>query len=188
MMSAALWRGERPHVLQWCGLGVALGGLFYLVSPGLSAPPLAGAGLMALAGFAWGLYSLRGGGSASPVAQTTSNVVRSVPLMLAASVAAFRQFHVAVDGALFAVVSGAVTTGLGYVVWYQALRGLTAARAAVVQLAVPVLATAAGALFLSEIISARLVISAALVLGGIALALFGREQMGIDQRREFDTL
>lgn len=181
MMGAAVWRGERPHRLQWCGLGLALGGLIYLMLPGLAAPPLAGAGLMALAGFAWGIYSLRGRGSASPVAQTAGNIVRSVPLMFAMSLVALRQFHVGRDGALLAVASGAVTTGLGYVVWYQALRGLTATRAAVVQLAVPVLAAAGGVAFLSEIISRRLIVAAAMVLGGIALALFGREGMSARQ-------
>jgi drug/metabolite transporter (DMT)-like permease len=177
MMGAAVWRGERPHWLQWLGLGLAVAGLIYLMLPGLAAPPLAGAGLMALAGFAWGIYSLRGRGSSSPMAQTAGNIVRSVPLMLGMSLVALRHFHVARDGALFAVASGAVTTGLGYVIWYQALRGLTATRAAVVQLAVPVLATAGGAIFLNEIISRRLIVAAVMVLGGIALALLGREQM-----------
>jgi drug/metabolite transporter (DMT)-like permease len=99
MMSAALWTGERPHSLQWLGLGLALAGLVYLVLPGLAAPPLAGAGLMALAGFSWGVYSLRGRGSSSPLAQTTGNFVRSVPLLLAVSVVALPYFHVEREGA-----------------------------------------------------------------------------------------
>jgi drug/metabolite transporter (DMT)-like permease len=177
MMGAAVWRGERPHSLQWCGLGLALAGLIYLMLPGFAAPPLTGAGLMALAGFAWGIYSLRGRGSASPLAQTTGNVVRSLPLMLAMSLAAVGHVHVARDGALFAVASGAITTGLGYVIWYQALRGLTATRAAVVQLAVPVLAASAGVIFLRELISRRLIVAAVMVLGGIGLALFGRDRI-----------
>ena len=174
MMSAALWAGERPHVLQWIGMGLALAGLVYLMLPGLEAPPLAGAGLMALAGCAWGCYSLLGRGSRNPLTQTTGNFVRSVPLVLIVSLIAFPQLHVERAGALFAAASGTFASGLGYTVWYVALRGLTATRASVVQLAVPVLASTAGVIFLAESISARLLISSGLVLGGIALALAGR--------------
>ncbi len=175
MMSAALLTGERPHAVLWLGLVLAVCGLVYLVLPGLSAPPLGAAMLMALAGFAWGLYSLRGRGAANPLAQTTQTFVRLVPLLLAASVVTVRQSHVEAAGALYAVASGAVASGLGYVVWYQALTHLTATRAAVVQLAVPVLAAAGGVVFLHEALSLRLLIAAALVLGGIALALTSRE-------------
>jgi drug/metabolite transporter (DMT)-like permease len=173
MMSAALWTGERPHALQWCGLGLALAGLISLVLPGLAAPPLAGAGLMAVAGFSWGVYSVRGRGSVNPLAETTSNFVRSVPLAFAVNLAALPHLHIERQGALFAVASGALASGLGYVVWYTALRGLTSTRAAVVQLAVPILAAAGGVIFLGEIVSGRLIISATMVLGGIGLALFG---------------
>lgn len=188
MMSAALWTGERPHSLQWFGLGLALVGLVYLMWPGLAAPPLAGAALMALAGVSWGVYSLRGQGSASPLAQTASNFVRAVPLALSVSLMALRQFHVEREGALLAVAAGTVASGLGYVVWYRALRGLTATRAAVVQLAVPIVAAAGGAIFLREIISERLVISAAMVLGGIALALLGREKLSRKATRRFERI
>jgi drug/metabolite transporter (DMT)-like permease len=177
MMGAALWTGERPHSLQWLGLGLALAGLAYLMLPGLAAPSLAGAGLMALAGFSWGVYSLRARASASPLAQTTSNFVRSVPLVLGVSIVALPQFHVEREGALLAAASGTLASGLGYVVWHLALRGLTATRAAVVQLAVPIVAAAGGVIFLREIVSERLIISAAMVLGGIALALIGRERL-----------
>jgi drug/metabolite transporter (DMT)-like permease len=177
MMSAALWSGERPHSLQWLGLGLALAGLVYLVLPGLTAPPLRGAALMALAGFAWGVYSLRGRGAANPLADTTSSFVRSVPLVLAVSLIALPRFHAEPAGVLLAVASGALASGLGYVVWYEALRDLTATRAAVVQLSVPILAAAGGVIFLSESISMRLVISALIVLGGVSLALVGRERL-----------
>jgi drug/metabolite transporter (DMT)-like permease len=176
MMSAAVRSGERPRLLEWFGLALALAGLVYLMAPGLAAPPLAGAGLMAVAGVSWGVYSLRGRQSTNPLEQTTSNFVRSVPLVLVVSVATLPQIYIDRKGALFAVASGALASGIGYVVWYRALRGLTAAHAAVVQLAVPILAAAGGVIFLREIISERLIISAALVLGGIGLALFGREK------------
>ena len=177
MMIAGVWSGERPHRLQWFGIAAALTGLVYLVLPGLAAPPFASAALMALAGFAWGVYSLRGRGADNPLAQTTSNFVRSVPLVLAVSVIALPRFHLEWKGALLAIASGAVASGLGYAVWYAALRGLSATRAAVVQLAVPVLAALGGVIFLAETISPRLVLSALMVLGGIGLALVGREKL-----------
>ena len=174
MMSAAVWTGERPPLSQWCGLALAFGGLLYLVSPGLTAPPLAEAGLMALAGVAWGVYSLRGRTSPNPLADNTTNFVRAVPLIVAVNLLTLRTAHVQRDGALVALASGAVTTGLGYVVWYVALRRLTAARAGLVQLAVPMIAAAGGVMLLGEGIPERLLVSAALVLGGIGMALIGR--------------
>ena len=175
MMAAALRSGERPPLLQWLGLSVAFGGLVYLVLPGLEAPSFAGAALMALAGFAWGVYSLRGRGAADPLIQTTSNFVRSVPFALVISLAWLPRFSAQRHGILLAVASGAVASGLGYVVWYRALRGLTAVRAAVVQLFVPILAGLGGVIFLAEEISVRLVLATILVLGGIAVALYARE-------------
>lgn len=176
MMIAAFWSGERPHLLQWFGIAVALAGLVYLVLPGLAAPPFASATLMALAGVSWGVYSLRGRGAENPLAQTTSNFVRSVPLVLAVSVMALPRFHVEPKGMLLAVASGALASGLGYVVWYAALRDLTATRAAAVQLSVPVLAALGGVIFLAEAVSVRLLLSTVMVLGGVGLALVGRER------------
>jgi drug/metabolite transporter (DMT)-like permease len=173
MITAGLWKGERPRPLQWFGVGLSIVGLVYLLLPGFGTPSLPGAALMSMAGFGWGAYSLRGRGAASPLAQTTNNFVRCIPLLLAASLLTMSQIHIEGIGALFAVMSGVVASGAGYVIWYSALRGLTATRAAVVQLAVPVLAAAAGVAFLGEMLSPRLVISAALVLGGIAIAIGG---------------
>ena len=174
MMTAALWSGERPHPVQWLGLGLALGGLGYLVLPGLEAPPIAGAALMALAGFSWGVYSLRGRGAANPLVQTTSNFVRSIPFVVAVSLIAIPRFHVEKEGVLLAIASGAVASGMGYVIWYRALQGLSAARASIVQLLVPCLAALGGVIFLAEAISLRLVLATVLVLGGISLALHAR--------------
>jgi drug/metabolite transporter (DMT)-like permease len=171
MITAGLWKGERPRPLQWLGMGLSIAGLAYLLLPGVGTPSWSGASLMSLAGFGWGAYSLRGRGAASPLAQTTSNFVRSVPLILSVSLLTIPQFHIEGIGALFALMSGVVASGAGYVIWYSALRGLTATRAAVVQLAVPVLAAAGGIAFLGEILSTRLIIAAVMVLGGIGLAL-----------------
>ena len=174
MIIAGLWKGERPRALQWFGLGLSIVGLVYLLLPGIGKPSLPGAAMMSLAGFGWGAYSLRGRGAGSPLEQTTSNFVRSVPLILAVSLLTMRQLHIEGVGVLFAGISGVVASGAGYVIWYSALRGLTATRAAVVQLAVPILAAAGGVVLLGESLSPRLIISSAMVLGGIAIAIRGQ--------------
>ena len=179
MLMAALSSGERPHPLQWTGLALALGGLVYLVTPGLTAPSPAGSALMVVAGVAWGVYSLRGRGASDPLGETAGNFVRAVPLVLGVSILAARQVEVTAGGALLAVASGALASGVGYFVWYAALAGLTATRAATVQLAVPVLAAAGGVIFLSEQITVRLIFAAILILGGVGLALLGRERVSL---------
>jgi drug/metabolite transporter (DMT)-like permease len=176
MMVIALTHGERPHVRQWLGLLIAIAGLVYLLLPGLTAPSPLGATLMAMSGVAWAIYTIRGRGAVDPLAQNAGNFVRSIPLTLAVSLAAVSVQHVEMNGAILAVVSGAVTSGLGYVVWYAALRGLTAPRAALVQLLVPVIAVAGGMIVLREPLTLRLVLSAVIMIGGIALALTGTER------------
>jgi len=175
MLTAALGTGERPHPLHWVGLGLALAGLVVLVLPGLQSPSLSGAVLMAVGGISWGIYSLRGRGPAGPLAETTGNFIRALPLALAVSLLSLRHLHVGARGAVLAVMSGAVASGVGYVLWYAALKGLSATRAAAVQLSVPVLAAAGGVMVLAESVSLRLVAAAILILGGVALALAGRE-------------
>jgi drug/metabolite transporter (DMT)-like permease len=174
MLIAAIRAGERPRPLEWMGLLMAIAGLVYLVSPGLSAPPAAGAAMMAASGFAWGWYTLLGRRSADAIGRTTANFVRSVPFTVALSVAMAVAIDVTARGALLAAVSGAVTSGLGYVAWYAALPRLTAFRAAAVQLVTPILTATGGVLFLREAVSARLGLSAALILGGIAVVMFSR--------------
>jgi len=174
MIFSALRSGERPHPFEWTGLVLALAGLVYLVFPGLAAPSSIHSALMASAGVAWGVYSIRGRGAKNPLADTTRNFVHSLPAAIGVSVIMFRDFHLSAEGALLAVLSGALASGVGYVIWYAALRGLTAMRAATVQLAVPVLAAAGGVIFLSEQLSLRLFLSAVVILGGVGLALAGR--------------
>jgi drug/metabolite transporter (DMT)-like permease len=173
MILAALRASERLAPLEWTGLALALGGLVYLVLPGLAAPPPAGCALMALAGIAWGIYSLRGRGSADPLGDTAGNFARSVPLVAVVLVAVVARVHLTPRGVLLAAASGALASGLGYAVWYAALRGLTAARAAVVQLSVPVLAAAGGVAFLGERVTLRLVLAGVFILGGVGLAVAG---------------
>lgn len=172
MLVAAVGEGERPHVVQWLGLVVALTGLVNLVFPGLTAPSPLGAALMATAGVCWGVYSLLGRAS-NPLLQNTGNFVRAVPLIAAASAFTMPRMHIEPRGAVLSIASGAVATGLGYVVWYAAVRGLTAVRASVVQLAVPLIAAGGGVLLLSETVTLRLVSSTVLVLGGITMAILG---------------
>jgi drug/metabolite transporter (DMT)-like permease len=126
---------------------------------------------MAVAGVAWGAYSLRGRAADRPIAATAGNFLRAAPFALLLSVASARGAHVTARGALLATLSGAVTSGLGYVIWYAALRGLTATRAATVQLSVPVLTAFGGVALLGEPVTLRLVIAAALILGGVGFAV-----------------
>lgn len=171
MIIAGLIGGERPNVLAWMGFVAAAGGLVYLVSPGLAAPPLLGAALMAVAGVSWGVYSLLGRGGGDPVARTWVNFVRTAPVAVFIAAAAFSGAHLTAPGIWLASLSGGISSGLGYVVWFAALKGLTATRAALVQLSVPVLVAISGVAFLGEQVSGRLVVSSILVLGGIALAI-----------------
>ena len=181
MILSALLSGERPRRLEWAGVLVALAGLVVLVFPGLTAPSLAGSGLMAVAGVSWGVYSLLGRGAMDAVFETRVNFVRSLPFVALVSLVTLQDVHLSGVGVALAVLSGAIASGLGYVVWYAALKHLTATRAATVQLSVPVLAAMAGVLFLSEDISARLLLSSLMILGGIALAVARRGRPARDE-------
>jgi drug/metabolite transporter (DMT)-like permease len=171
MIAVGLYRGERPELSEWLGLLIAIAGLIYLVFPGIAAPSAVGSFLMAVAGVAWGTYSLRGRGVSDPIGATAHNFLLTVPLALGAALAWLPTLTVTPVGFLWAALSGSITSGVGYVIWYAALRGLTATRAAIVQLAVPVLAALAGVVVLGEAISLRLVISAVVILGGVGLAV-----------------
>lgn len=170
MLGRGFALGERLRALQWLGLLLALGGLVWLLLPGLEAPPLFNAVLMLGAGVAWGLYSLRGRGAVDPLAVTTGNFLRTVPLTLGMSALAWRAALVDWPGALAALASGALASGLGYALWYAALPSLRASTAGILQLAVPVLAALGGIVLLGEPIGWRFATAAALTLGGIALA------------------
>ena len=173
MIGAGLIAGRRLHIREVAGLALALLGLIVLTRPGQESPDPLSVSLMALAGFSWGIYSLRGR-SAGPALQATArNFGATLPLALGASALAWASTHVTLKGLLLATFSGAVTSGLGYVAWYAALRSLSPARAAILQLGVPPLASALGILFLGESLTPRLAIAAPMILGGIAIALMG---------------
>ncbi|HEY8563795.1 MAG TPA: DMT family transporter [Pyrinomonadaceae bacterium] len=175
MILGALVKGEKPRPAEWLGLALAFGGLVYLVLPGLEAPPPTSAALMIFAGVAWGFYTARGRGSASPLADTAGNFARSVPFVVLAALPFLAKSHLSAKGVLLAVLSGAVASGLGYTVWYAALKYHTATRAAVFQLTVPAIAAAGGVIFLDENVSLRLFVASALILGGIGLVIFGKK-------------
>jgi len=177
MIIFALVNGERPRILEWLGLIFALGGLIYLVFPGLSAPPLLSSILMCFAGISWGFYTLRGKGSKNPLGDTSGNFLRAVPMVLLVSIPFFAQIELSNKGILLAVLSGAIASGLGYSVWYAALKFHTATRAAILQLSVPIIAAIGGILFLSEEITLRLLIATILILGGIGLFIYGQNSL-----------
>ena len=169
MISHGLWRGERLRIVQVLGCAIAFAGLVGLLLPGLSAPPLAGALLMLGAGFAWGVYSLRGRHAVDPVTVTAGNFVRAVPFALLLALAIWRERSVDGAGMAYAIASGALASGVGYVIWYAALPRLRPTSAAIVQLSVPLLAAAGGVIMLGEPVTLRLVLASIAILGGIAL-------------------
>lgn len=171
MIFWGLYQGERLRVIQILGFLAAVTGLCVLMFPGLSAPPLTGSMLMLGAGIAWGVYSLRGKGEKNPASVTTGNFLRAVPFAIVLSLAFTQQAHVDLTGTAYAIISGAVTSGLGYVIWYSALPGLKATSAATVQLSVPVVAATGGIVLLSEPITIRYLVASVAVLGGIALVV-----------------
>lgn len=171
MIFWGLHQGEHLHTIQTIGLIAAITGLVLLVFPGLSAPPIVGSALMLTAGIAWGIYSLRGKGETKPVQATAGNFIRAVPLALIVSLSLLPWARLDRAGILYATVSGAITSGLGYVIWYWVLPELKAASAATVQLSVPVLTATGGILLLGEPITLRYLIASVAVLGGIALVV-----------------
>ncbi len=174
MISVGIARGERLLPLQLTGLILAYAGLIGLVLPGLAAPPLVSATLMLCAGIAWGVYSVRGKGAGDPTAVTAGNFMRAVPMTLLVSALAFHEQRVDVAGAAYAAASGAIASGVGYAIWYTALRDLSATTAATVQLSVPIIAALGGVLLLHEPLTPRLMSAAVAILGGVALVVLTR--------------
>ena len=172
MIIASMLAKKHPTIGQCIGLAMAIGGLVWLLWKGLSAPPLDRALLMAAAGVAWGIYSVRGAGGSDPVSATAGNFLRAAPFALIPLAILISHLHGSTHGIVLAATSGALTSGLGYVFWYTALPGLGAIRAAVVQLTVPILTALAGILFLHEALTQRLTVSALVILAGVGIAVF----------------
>ncbi len=175
MIAIGIYAGERPQPLEWLGLLVAFIGLIYLMSPGVMAPSLLGACLMTLAGVAWGFYSIWGRGQTNPLGATADNFLRTVPFALIILAFWHSELSLSSTGLIYAVASGSIASGIGYAIWYAALRGLTATRAATVQVSVPIIAALGGVVFLSETITTRLLLSALAILGGVGTAVSSRK-------------
>jgi drug/metabolite transporter (DMT)-like permease len=167
----AIYRGDRPGIIEWLGFVVAFAGLVYLISPGVVAPDPLGALLMVAAGLCWAAYTLIGRGSASPLADTAGNFIRTAPIAAVMIVAGTLMHGVSPGAALYAIASGAFASGIGYAVWYAVLPALSRTRAAIVQLTVPAIAAASGVLFIGEALTPRFVLATIAIIGGVALAL-----------------
>jgi drug/metabolite transporter (DMT)-like permease len=174
MIAWSVIRGERPGAWEIAGIVLALAGFVYLVSPGLVAPDPLGCALMVLSGMAWGVYSILGRGGADPVGQTAGNFIRTLPMALPLIAVSLIAGGMSGSGIALALAAGVLASALGYILWYRALPGLAMTQAAIVQLSVPVIAAAGAVIFLSETLTARLLIAGTVMLGGIALAILSR--------------
>jgi len=180
MITVGWLRGTRLSLFESIGVCLAVIGFIYLFLPELRQPSLLGFVLMVFAGIAWGDYTLRGQGASDALSTTAFNFLRTLPLvalLLVGLIVAGANFNVSLYGLLLAVASGAITSGIGYAIWYAALKGLSTTQAAVIQLLVPVIAALGGVVFSSELISLRLIIAAALVLGGVLIVILGRAKV-----------
>jgi drug/metabolite transporter (DMT)-like permease len=178
MIGSGLRSGERPLPLEWLGFVGALGGLVYLVFPGLAAPNPIGAALMIVAGIGWGGYSIIGKTAGDPGSVTARNFQRAALLVLPAAVLAWPWLSLSIRGVLLATASGVLASGLGYTAWYAALKSLPVTRAGLVQLSVPVIAAAGGVIFLGEALTIRLISASAVILGSVVLAIAARHTKG----------
>lgn len=172
MIGVGLLKGGRLSFAESVGFTVAFCGLLYLMLPGAGAPSAIGFLLMVLAGGAWGLYSVSGQGSRDALGDTAFNFARTVPFVCMLFVLMAINSEMSADGIVLAALSGGLTSGLGYTIWFLAVRGLSNAQAAAVQLLVPVIAAAGGVLFVGEVISQRLVLASLMILGGVGLVVF----------------
>lgn len=174
MVLLSLFSGTRLHFTEWIGLIMAFTGFVYLVLPGVTAPSTIGFLLMTIAGVAWGIYSLKGHNSKKPLMDTAYNFLRTVPFVFVLVVITYKNVVYSSEGILLAIISGGITSGLGYTIWYMALAGLSSTQASVLQLLVPVIAAFGGVLFVSEALTMRLTISAGMILGGILIVVSGK--------------
>jgi drug/metabolite transporter (DMT)-like permease len=174
MILLSLISGTRLHFTEWAGVIIAFTGFVYLIMPGVTTPSTIGFLLMTAAGIAWGIYTLKGRSSKSPLFDTAYNFLRTTPLVILLAITTINNANYSSEGILLALLSGGITSGIGYTIWYIALGGLSSTQAAVLQLAVPIIAALGGVIFVSEAITFRLSVSATMVLGGILMVVLGR--------------
>ncbi|SIS66955.1 EamA-like transporter family protein [Roseivivax lentus] len=172
MFAGSLRGGERPPPRRWVGAALAFSGLVWLLAPGVGAEISVPHGLlMAAAGIGWGVYSLAGRGAGDPAMGTAANFILAAPIGLALSLVGAPAPDLPAAGIVLAVLSGAVTSALGYILWYSILPRLSASVAAVAQLTVPVIALAGGMVFLGETPTLTFALASILVLGGVAVSV-----------------
>jgi drug/metabolite transporter (DMT)-like permease len=174
MILLSIISGTRLHIIEWSGFFIAFTGLVYLVIPSITKPSVSGFILMTVSGMSWAIYSLRGRGSKNPLMDTTYNFLRTIPFITLLAIFTMPNINYSSQGIILALLSGAITSGVGYTIWYIALRSLSSIQAAVLQLSVSIIAAIGGVIFLSETITSRLVISAVIVLGGILMVILGK--------------
>lgn len=179
MILIGIRHGEAINRLQFAGLIIAMIGLIVLLLPGATAPSLSDALLMGIAGSAWGYYSIRGKTSVNPLYDTAGNFIRALPLCMMACIPFLNKMHISSQGLLLATISGAITSALGYILWYQALRHIKATHASVIQLSVPVITSLFGVLLLGEILNFRIVTASTIILLGIALVIFRPKEIKV---------
>lgn len=174
MVLVSIARGNKLFIIEWIGLFIAFSGLTLLLLPSATAPSLSGFILMAVSGIAWGFYTLAGKGAVNPVTQTATNFLRTLPFAIVLMVLSLDTLTMSKQGFLLAILSGAITSGLGYAIWYAAIKQLSITQAAVLQLTVPIIAAFGGILFSAEAITTDLIVSSLLVLGGILVVTLGK--------------
>jgi len=177
MIMANFFSGHKFHYSEWLGISIAFSGFSYLVLPSLALPSLTSFILMTISGIAWAFYTIKGRSSQNPMRDTAYNFLRTFPFILVLILFTYQEVYLTKQGILLAVISGAVTSGIGYAVWYSALKGLSVTQAAVLQLLVPVLAAIGGIVFVNEILSLRLMVSSLMVLGGIFMVVLGKRYL-----------
>lgn len=174
MILLSVFSGHSLHKTEWIGVIIAFSGFVYLLLPGVHMPSIIGFMLMTVSGIAWGIYTINGQGSKNPLLDTTHNFLKTIPFVLLLIIITFNKENYSTEGIILAVISGGITSGIGYTIWYMALRGLTSVQAAVVQLLVPIIAAFGGVLFISERITFRLIAASLLILGGILVVVLGK--------------
>lgn len=175
--------GTKLHYFEWAGITCAFSGFVYLLSPSLTSPTLLGFILMAMSGIAWGFYTLEGKKAGNPIANTANNFIRTLPMIIILVLFTIQQAELSQHGIFLAILSGALTSAIGYALWYIALEALSSIQAGVLQLLVPVIAAMGGVVFSQEYISMHLFISSIIILSGILIVILGKYSAMIFKRK-----
>jgi drug/metabolite transporter (DMT)-like permease len=180
MMGVSMIQGNKVTPPEWAGFVISFAGLIYLLLPGLSAPPALGTILMIVSGVSWGMYSLLGKNQAQPILSTARNFLFSLPgvmilgLIMTGNIIRHGSPQMDADGITLALISGAIASGMGYILWYLTVRRITTTVASISQLTVPILAAIGGIIFLNETLNLRLVVASIMIISGILLTILSK--------------